>query len=75
MTGEELYQKISQRDYSGSDDDQYAQLLKTLYYNLMVSGQEQQFFKLLETAQKNGKKITVLDGNQEEFTITSLSLA
>ena len=75
MTGEELYQKISQRDYSGSDDDQYAQLLKTLYYNLMVSGQEQQFLKLLETAQKNGKKITVLDGNQEEFTITSLSLA
>jgi len=75
MIGEELFKKLSQRDYSGSDQDLYAQWLQTLHYNLILSGQENQFFEMLEKAEKENKKIIAAFLEAEEFFIDSLSLA
>ena len=74
MSGKELFNQLSKRDYSGSDADMYAQLLKTLHHHLTLSGEEKQFFELLELANDQDKKITVSDPDSEEFTFQSLSL-
>lgn len=51
MEGKELYQLLtSKRDYSGSNADEYAQLLTTLFYHV---GQD--LFPLLESAHKDSK--------------------
>ncbi len=34
MKGDDLYKKLSIRDYSGSENDAYAQFLQTLFYNI-----------------------------------------
>lgn len=70
MTGEELYKKLSQRDYSGSDEDQYAQWLQTLFFQLP----NDDFFRILEKSVKEGKKIKPKFPNSDEFTIDSLVL-
>ncbi|MPS73999.1 MAG: hypothetical protein E2590_12765 [Chryseobacterium sp.] len=71
MTGKELYKKLSRRDYSGSDDDVYAQWLQTLFLQLPSSD----FYKLLEKSEKLGKKIIPKDSKADEFTIDSLILS
>lgn len=77
MSGKELFAKLSKRDYTGSDEDIYAQLLKTLHHHLTLAGQEKEFFELLELADDQNKKIIISDSENEieEFTISSLSLA
>lgn len=75
MSGKELFKKLSVRDYSGSDADQYAQWLQTIHFHLKMSGQEDELFKLLETAERENKQITAKDPLAEEFFIDSLSLA
>lgn len=75
MSGKELFQKLSVRDYSGSDADRYAQWLQTVHFHLQMSGQEDEFFKLLEIAEKENKQIEPQDPLAEEFFIDSLYLA
>jgi len=57
MTGKELFEKYTAlRDFSGSEDDEYAQLLQTIFYQI---GND--FFPLLEKAEAEGKKIDVVN--------------
>jgi hypothetical protein len=57
MTGKELFVKYtSKRDYTGSKADEYAQLLQTILFHI---GNE--LFDLLEKAEKQAKKLQVLD--------------
>jgi hypothetical protein len=57
MTGKELFiQYTSKRDYTGSKTDEYAQLLETIMFHI---GNE--IFDLLEKAEKEEKKLKVLD--------------
>lgn len=55
MKGKELYDSlISKRDYTGSNADEYAQLLTTLFYNI-----DQDLFPLLESAHKDSKVLAL----------------
>lgn len=57
MSGKELfYSYTSKRDYTGSKTDEYAQLLETIMIHI---GRE--IFDLLEKAERQGKKLKVLD--------------
>ena len=57
MNGKELFQNYTlKRDYTGSPNDEYAQLLETI--NLHIGSE---IFVLLEKAEKAGKKLKVLD--------------
>ena len=57
MIGNELFKDYtSKRDYTGSKADVYAQLLQTIMFHI---GDE--IYSLLELAEKEGKKLKVLD--------------
>ncbi|WP_312078381.1 hypothetical protein [Chryseobacterium sp.] len=74
MTGKELYQKLSQRDYSGSDADEYAQFLQTIFLQLSLQGKENEFYSLLEKSQESGKMLSVENSELDEYTLESISL-
>lgn len=66
MTGEQIYNKYrSFRDYSGSPEDEYAQLLDTIQGQYLgdgsPDGRRASFFRLLEQAESQGKKLSVKD--------------
>ncbi|MFC0345229.1 hypothetical protein [Epilithonimonas hispanica] len=65
MTGEELYLKLSIRDYSNSDSDIYAQDLQTYFFHSVTSNTIADFFKLLEMAHFLDKKIILKSENLE----------
>lgn len=73
MKGKELYIKLSNRDYSGSDQDKYAQLLQTIHNSAFLNDELPQFYQLLEKAEAENKKIDVND-LQEEIFISDLVL-
>ncbi|MDP3561718.1 MAG: hypothetical protein Q8R83_06045 [Legionellaceae bacterium] len=55
MSGQELLRDItSKRDYSGSDEDRYAQLLMTIWSNI-----KEGIYPILEKADKEGKKLNL----------------
>jgi hypothetical protein len=54
MTGEQLFTVKTKRDYSGSEIDNYAQTLMTIYSN--IGGL---IFPLLLQAEKENKKLDV----------------
>lgn len=69
MTGEELFTYYtSKRDYSGSEADEYAQLLLTLYLQ-----EKESLYSLLEKAENQNKRLSVKDStdvfSDEELTI------
>ncbi|WP_312342937.1 hypothetical protein [Chryseobacterium binzhouense] len=76
MNGEKLYLKLSQRDYSGTDSDIYAQLLTTIFFNLSGNDEIQKFFDLIEKAEDQNKKISVNDAANEndEYRFSDLIL-
>ena len=60
MNGKELYEQfISKRDYSGSHEDEYAQLLDTLFFYV---GDD--LFPLLEKAESEGKSLSITEDDQ-----------
>lgn len=60
MTGEQLYQSlISKRDYSGNTEDKYAQELQTIFTNLFLQNQSEQFYELLQAAQEQQKRLLI----------------
>lgn len=70
MNGQNLYLKLSKRDYSGSSQDEYAQLLGTLF-NHVHSG----VFDLLERAEKLNKKLAIKNPQElDEYTIDDIVL-
>ena len=55
--GEEIFNKyIAKRDYTGSEKDDYAQLLTTLFFHI---GEE--IYKLIELAENENKKLQLRD--------------
>jgi len=73
MNGKELYLKyVSQRDYSGSEADKYAQLLQTVFYQI-----DADIFPLLEKAENEEKKLTVTPEalSNDEIVTSDLVLA
>lgn len=57
MTGNKLFNEYTtKRDYTGSEADEYAQLLETIRFHI-----GNKIFDLLEIAEKEGKRLKVLD--------------
>lgn len=76
MTGKELFDRYtSKRDYTGSKPDEYAQLLQTIMFHIGIK-----IFDLLEKAEREGKKLEVLDLTEkgkilrDEIQITDIIL-
>lgn len=57
MTGNELFQKLSQRDYSGNVSDNYAQLLSTIFLHLSNSNEIENFYSFLAMADNENKNL------------------
>lgn len=54
MTGKELFKKYTDRDFSGSEADVYAQTLLTIFAHV-----HDDIFPLLEKAEKENKKLDI----------------
>lgn len=74
MKGKDLYKYlVSKRDYSGSEADEYAQFLTTLFSQLGDS-----FFALLETAHSKDKKLSIKNSDTssdvlvDEYTLENI---
>jgi hypothetical protein len=68
--GKKLYKVyVSKRDYSGSPQDEYAQLLSTIYLHLGDS-----VFTLLKTAEISKKKLELRQSFSDEYTIEDIAL-
>jgi hypothetical protein len=74
MEGKDLYKElIAKRDYSGSEADEYAQLLITLFSHIGNS-----FFSLLESAHLENKKLSIKESDSEndilvdEYTLENI---
>ena len=76
MKGDDLYKKLSIRDYSGSENDAYAQFLQTLFYNIQGENEIDLFFKLIENSVKQNKRIKIKKEsvNNENLFINDLIL-
>ena len=76
MKGDDLYKKLSIRDYSGSEIDAYAQFLQTLFYNIQGENEIDLFFKLIENSVKQNKRIKIKKEsvNNENLFINDLIL-
>ncbi len=57
-----LFLKMTERDFSGSKDDEYAQLLMTIFCHI---GDD--IFPLLSEATKNNKRLDVKDVPEDEI--------
>lgn len=72
----EAYQK--QRDFSGSEIDSYAQDLSTYFFHAKMQGKVEVFYKLLEKAEKENKKIEFVEPDEtilyEDYTVEDLIL-
>jgi hypothetical protein len=74
MKGEELYRRYSYRDYSGSDEDTYAQLLQTIFAHVGTD-----LFDLLERADVLNKKLSIIQPEnsnmlRDEITVDDVEL-
>ena len=74
MTAEQLFDNYtSKRDYSGSLEDEYAQLLWTIRFAVGDA-----ILPLLEKAEINNKKLSIIEDNSFEFapqlTIEQISI-
>lgn len=64
MTGFELLEKLTVRDFSGSEDDLYAQLLMTIFGHIHGD-----IFPLLLQAEKEGKRLGLREVTEEELEL------
>ena len=72
MDGIKLYKELSKRDYSGSESDSYAQLLRTLFFNV-----QDNLFPILKSAHDQGKKLRLKNESlqNDEFTMSDISMS
>ncbi len=74
MNGKEIFEHYTSfRDHSGSEQDEYAQLLETLFVHLLDD-----LFNLLEQAEQQGKVLALnedyLDDYLDEYTTSDVLL-
>ena len=62
MTGEEIYKQLTDsRDYSWSENDQYAKLLSTLHTHASNNKELIVFYDILKKAHDSGKRLNILE--------------
>ncbi len=75
MTPHQSLEKLTIRDFSGSEDDLYAQLLMTIFYHI-----QEDIFPLLVQAEGEGKRLAIREvteeelGLQDEISVTDVIL-
>lgn len=69
MTGQQIFEQKTVRDYTGSEADEYAQLLMSIFMHI---GND--LYPLLEKAEKEGKKVDLKDVEKDEIIISDLIL-
>jgi len=69
MTGKQLFSDLTERDFSGSAADEYAQLLQTIAGDI---GDD--IYPLLERAESQGKKLAVKDLLADEIILENVIL-
>ncbi|MGJ1422839.1 hypothetical protein ACR79B_02540 [Sphingobacterium spiritivorum] len=74
MNGQEIYNKYQAfRDYTGSPQDEYAQLLSTIRSQYLGDGStdgiDASFFRLLEHAESESAKLSIKDPFPETSNI------
>lgn len=67
MTGKQLFERKSVRDFTGSTDDEYAQFLATVFFNI-----GDKLYPLLEEAEKEGKTLSLKDVEKDEIIASDL---
>lgn len=69
MNGKEIYTTLSHRDYSGSESDSYAQLLRTLFFNV-----QDNLFPILKSAHDQGKKLRLKNESlqNDEYSLNDI---
>jgi len=61
VKGRELYDYYrSKRDYSGSEEDRYAQLMETLHFHI-----HEKLYPLVEKAEAEGKRLDVRSPDED----------
>jgi hypothetical protein len=68
LSGLDLFKLKSKRDYTNSEDDNYAQLLRTLFSHLKAD-----LFPLLERAEQEGKKLTLVEPSDKSILVSRYS--
>jgi hypothetical protein len=68
MKGKDIYDKIIE-DFLSSNDfkNDYVQLLQTIFFELSAKHQTKEFYNLLEVAETQNKKLTLVE-KKEPFT-------
>lgn len=68
MTRDYFFDNIlSQRDYSGSSEDEYLQNLESFHSHSQVQGQEDEFLNLVEQSINENKKISLDPDFEDEM--------
>lgn len=63
MTGREIFDSyLENRNFSGDSDDQYAQLLQTIWGHIL-----DKIYPLLEEAERSGKRLGIREVQEEEM--------
>ncbi len=79
MTGREIFEKYTKNcTPATTPTKKYGQLLDTICSNLFLHGQEEEFFTLLEKAEKEDKKLAINipdDIMYDDFNISAIILA
>lgn len=75
MSGIEIYNEYQKkRDYSGSESDQYAQDLETMYNSCYQNGEESEFLELLLEAHNGANKLVVLNDDTDIITFADITI-
>lgn len=69
MTGQQIFETKTKRDYTGSEADEYAQLLMSIFMHI---GDD--LYPLLEKAENEGKQVDLIDVEKDEIIISDLIL-
>lgn len=69
MNGKQIFENYrNKRGYTGSEIDNYSQLLETIHLHLLANNTENDFYIILENAEKQGKKIIISENFYKQET-------
>lgn len=68
-SGKDLFYSLTDRDFSGSEQDEYAQTLMTIHGNI-----REEIYPLLELAESQGKKLVISNNEADELMVDDISI-
>jgi hypothetical protein len=75
MKGKKIFENITKkRDLSNNSNNNYAQLLQTIFFELSAKGQTEDFYNLLELAETQSKKLTLKEETEPITTCSEIFL-